>query len=57
MNRELTEDLRIRVDEATRQALEERAVEEERSMAQIVRRYIRQGLDRDRAAEPVGGKP
>lgn len=49
--RDLTEDLRVRVDEATRGELEEVAEREERSLAQVIRRYIRQGLERDRSAE------
>lgn len=53
MNGDLTEDLRVRVNETTREQLEALAEREERSIAQVIRRFIRQGLERERAEDEV----
>jgi hypothetical protein len=46
---DLTEDLRTRVTEATKREILEECERQERTEANLVRRYIRQGLERDRA--------
>ena len=47
MTKNLSEDIRVRVDQDTRAALEAIATREERSVAAIIRRFIRDGVDRD----------
>lgn len=47
-NNTLTEDLRVRVNETTRRELEDIAERDERSVAAVIRRFIREGLERAR---------
>lgn len=47
----LTEPLATRLSLEERQELEQRAEREDRSVAYLIRRYIREGLERDRQAE------
>lgn len=53
VNGNLSEDLRVRVNEETRKALEELAEREERSVAQVIRRFVREGLERSAEKEEV----
>lgn len=43
----LTEQLRVNVTEAQREALERIAARDDRSVAAVIRRFIREGLTRD----------
>lgn len=47
----LSEDIRVRVDPTTRAALETIAAREDRSVAAVIRRFIREGVDRDARKE------
>ena len=49
----LTAELKVRVDPADKAELEQRAERNDRTPAALVRRYIREGLERDRQAEEV----
>jgi hypothetical protein len=46
----LTEGLRVNISAAQREAIEEIADREYRSIAAVVRRFIREGLEREKAA-------
>ena len=48
MTKTLTEGLRVNVTEADRMALERLAERDDRSVAAVVRRFIREGLEREK---------
>ena len=52
-NKTLTEGLRVNVTVAQREALEAIADRDDRSVAAVVRRFIREGLERDAANQEV----
>lgn len=49
----LTAELKVRIEQADKDELEQRAERIDRKPAALVRRYIREGLERDRQAEEV----
>lgn len=44
----------VKLDHATAERLKQKAEEEERTVSQQVRKYVRDGLRRDSAGEPRG---